>query len=137
MGEFLLSQKQKCLILIGRVDVFQIVFFLARQKIKYGPFIESSDLMNPIGCNSEQLKNIMKFCGFESLNLGDNKKLFFFNLTKKSTPIKKTIRNKKIAIKVKNKKIVKIKKTKTEKSISKKEIKADPNSPFAVLEKLL
>ena len=120
-----------------RVDVFERVFFLARQKIKYGPFIESSDLMNPIGCNSEQLKNIMKFCGFESLNLGDNKKLFFFNLTKKSTPIKKTIRNKKIAIKVKNKKIVKIKKTKTEKSISKKEIKADPNSPFAVLEKLL
>ena len=43
-----------------RVDVFERVFFLARQKIKYGPFIESSDMMNPIGCNSDQLKNIMQ-----------------------------------------------------------------------------
>ena len=37
-------------------------FFLARQKIKYGPFIESSDMMNPAGCNSEQLSNILKYC---------------------------------------------------------------------------
>ena len=130
-----------------RVDVFERVFFLARQKIKYGPFIESSDMMNPIGCNSDQLKDIMQFCGLESLNLGDNKKLFFIKLKKQSKFIKKKTNNKKgiikiknnkkDIIKIKNKKIAKIAKTKTKKSISKKEIKADPNSPFAVLEKLL
>ena len=47
-----------------RVDVFERVFYLARQKIKYGPFIESSDMMNPIGCNSDQLAVILDFCGF-------------------------------------------------------------------------
>ena len=47
-----------------RVDVFEQVFYLARKKIKYGPFVESSDMMNPIGCNSDQLKDILKFCGF-------------------------------------------------------------------------
>ena len=40
-------------------------------------------MMNPIGCNANQLKNIMQFCGFESLNLGDNKKLFFYLKLKK------------------------------------------------------
>ena len=120
-----------------RVDVFERVFFLARQKIKYGPFIESSDMMNPIGCNSDQLKNIMQFCGLESLNLGDNKKLFFFKLKKQNKSIKKMADNKKGIIKIKNKKIAKITKTKIKKSTSKKEIKADPNSPFAVLGKLL
>ena len=64
------------------IDVFERVFFLARQKIKYGPFIESSDLMNPVGCNSDQLKNILKFCGFDSLNLGDEKKYFFIKSKK-------------------------------------------------------
>jgi hypothetical protein len=120
-----------------RVDVFERVFFLARQKIKYGPFIESSDMMNPIGCNSDQLKNIMQFCGLESLNLGDNKKLFFFKLKKQNKSIKKMADNKKGIIKIKNKKIAKITKTKIKKLTSKKEIKADPNSPFAVLGKLL
>jgi len=120
-----------------RTDVFERVFFLARQKIKYGPFIESSDMMNPIGCNSDQLKNIMQFCGFESLNLGDHKKLFFIKLKKQSQFIKKKAYKKKGIIKIKNKKIAKITKTKTKKLISKKEIQADPNSPFAVLEKLL
>jgi ATP-dependent RNA helicase SUPV3L1/SUV3 len=120
-----------------RVDVFERVFFLARQKIKYGPFIESSDMMNPIGCNSDQLKDIMQFCGLESLNLGDNKKLFFIKLKKQSKFIKKKTYSEKGIIKIKNKKIAKIAKTKTKKLISKKEIQADPNSPFAVLEKLL
>ena len=77
-------------------------FFLARQKIKYGPFIESSDMMNPIGCNSDQLKNIMQFCGLESLNLGDNKKLFFFKLKKQNKSIKKMADNKKGIIKIMN-----------------------------------
>ena len=120
-----------------RIDVFERIFFLARQKIKYGPFIESSDMMNPIGCNSDQLKNIMQYCGLESLNLGDNKKLFFFKLKKHKKPIKKISDKKKSVIKIKNKPIAKIAKTKTKKITGKKEIKADPNSPFAVLEKLL
>ena len=52
---------------IFRIDIFEKIFFLARQKLKQGPFLESSDLMNPIGCNSNQLKDIMIFCGYEYL----------------------------------------------------------------------
>jgi len=120
-----------------RVDVFEKIFFLARQKIKYGPFIESSDMMNPLGCNSDQLKNIMQFCGLESLNLGDNKKLYFLKPKKQQKSNKKKIDNKKSITKIRNKKISKITKIKTKKVTANKEIKADPNSPFAVLEKLL
>ncbi|MDC0194864.1 helicase-related protein [Alphaproteobacteria bacterium] len=129
-----------------RVDVFERIFFIARQKIKYGPFIESSDMMNPVGCNSDQLQTILKFCGFSNIKLGDNKKLFFYN-PKKQQKIKniKIKQTKEIKIKPKIKKIVKTKidkknkvfNTKTNNEAVKKEIKADPNSPFAVLEKLL
>ena len=104
-----------------RIDVFEKIFFLARQKLKNGPFLESSDLMNPIGCNSDQLKDILTFCGYEYLALSDEKKLYF--LTKRKKEIKKVIKNKS------NKKINK----KSDKDITKR----DPNSPFAVLEKLL
>ena len=104
-----------------RIDIFEKIFFLARQKIKKGPFVESSDLMNPIGCNSDQLKDILSFCGYEYLTISDGKKLFFMN-NKKSE----------------SKNIVKrIKHKKSPKKTRKKEIKRDPNSPFAVLEKLL
>ena len=61
-----------------RVDVFERIFFLVRQKLKSGPFLESSDLMNPIGCNSQQLTNILSFCGCQSITLGDEKKIFFY-----------------------------------------------------------
>ncbi len=104
-----------------RIDVFEKIFFLARQKLKKGPFLESSDLMNPIGCNSDQLKDILTFCGYDYLILTDEKKLYFF--TNKKKEIKKVIKNKY------NKKTIK----KNDKQINKK----DPNSPFAVLEKLL
>ena len=155
-----------------RVDVFERVFFIARKKIKYGPFMDSADMMNPIGCNSEQLKNIMEFCGFESLKLGDDKKLFFLKqkksqqkvikikvsrkkITKPMVIKPKVIKPKVIEIAASRKKIIKtttsrksvidIKKKKPLKDILKdkirepvvKEIIADPNSPFAVLEKLL
>ena len=106
-----------------RVDVFEKIFFLARQKIKKGPFLESSDLMNPIGCNSDQLKDIMIFCGYDYITISDKKKLYYLNKNKKET---------KVALsknKYKNKKTNK--KTNTKKNIK------DPNSPFAVLEKLL
>ncbi len=103
-----------------RIDIFEKIFFLARQKYKKGPFLESSDLMNPIGCNSDQLKDIMSFCGYENLTLSDDKKLYFISRKKKEN--KKT-KNKKTNINL-NKKKNNI-------------IKKDPNSPFAVLEKLL
>ncbi len=100
-----------------RIDVFEKIFFLARQKIKKGPFLESSDLMNPIGCNSEQLKDIMKFCGYDYITISDTKKLFFLR-TKKKEREKNTSKNK-------------------NKKINRNTSKKDPNSPFAVLEKLL
>ena len=109
-----------------RVDVFERVFFLARQKIKYGPFIESSDMMNPIGCNSQQLTNILKFSGFDNATLGNEKKIFFIKLKAKHLTGKKIIKTKKKIIKTSNKKTSK-----------KQKIQLDPNSPFAVLEKLL
>ncbi len=104
-----------------RVDIFEKIFFVARKKIKHGPFMESADLMNPIGCNSDQLKDILSFCGYEPINLYDNKKLYVFKKKKQEI------------IKAKTKKSSKIKK----KDYKKKQIKLDPNSPFAVLEKLL
>ena len=100
-----------------RIDVFEKIFFLARQKIKKGPFLESSALMNPIGCNSEQLKDIMQFCGYDYVTISDNKKLFFLNTKKKLTK-NNTRKNK-------------------NKKINNNTSKKDPNSPFAVLEKLL
>jgi len=110
-----------------RIDVFEKIFFLARQKIKLGPFIESSDLMNPAGCNSDQLKSILSFCGFDCIELVDGKKLFHLVQKKKLiTKKKKNKNNNKINLSYINKK-------RSEKNI----IKKDPNSPFAVLEKLL
>ena len=104
-----------------RIDIFEKIFFLARQKLKKGPFLESSDLMNPIGCNSNQLKDIMVFCGYDYLTISDQKKLFY--------------------VKSKKKELNNIQKKNPTKKINKKnnkdKIKKDPNSPFAVLEKLL
>ena len=105
--------------------MFEKIFFLARQKIKFGPFLESSELMNPIGCNSEQLSDLLSFCGFESIIVSSDRRLFFYannNLKKQN-------------IKKKTPKKVKIKSQKEKKIINKKI--ADPNSPFAVLQKLL
>ena len=115
-----------------RIDVFERVFFLARQKIKYGPFIESSDLMNPIGCNSSQLQSILNICGFGCSNLSDDKKLFYYKVKKLSSKIKKNNKSDKKIIKIINKKININNKPKII-----KENNIDPNSPFAVLGKLL
>ena len=104
-----------------RIDVFEKIFFIARQKMKKGPFLESSDLMNPIGCNSDQLKDIMIYCGYDYLIISDQKKLFFLANKKKITKkFKKNNSN-----------------TRISKKNDKNKIKKDPNSPFAVLEKLL
>ena len=149
-----------------RVDVFERVFFLARQKIKFGPFLESSDMMNPVGCTSDQLADILLFCDFENIKLGGDKKLFYLKQKKiKKTKKSKIKENKLINIKPINKlknitlkiehrkvkkenKLINIKKINKTNKINtlslnidsetiKKEDKADPNSPFAVLEKLL
>ena len=63
----------------------------------------------------------MIFCGYEYLTLSDGKKLFF--IVNKKKQIKKNIKNKSNVKKNKKNNIDKIKR--------------DPNSPFAVLEKLL
>ena len=117
-----------------RADVFERIFFIARQKVKYGPFLESSELMNPIGCNSDQLKNILNYCGFENISIAENKKLFFYKSGKKEISKKS-----KKQIKVHSKKIKKTRINLKNNTLrkEKKENKKDPNSPFAVLEKLL
>ncbi len=109
---------------VFRIDIFEKIFFLARQKYKRGPFLESSDLMNPVGCNSDQLKDIMFFCGYESLIISDEKKLYFISHNKKETK------------KINKKKNIKTNK-KNNKDNNNNKVKIDPNSPFAVLEKLL
>ena len=109
-----------------RVDVFERIFFLVRQKLKSGPFLESSDLMNPIGCNSQQLTNILSFCGCQRITLGDEKKIFFYEQKIQKKIEKFDKKNKKKIIKKNNKETFK-----------RKEKKIDANSPFAVLQKLL
>ena len=110
-----------------RVDVFERIFFLARQKIKNGPFLDSSDLMNPVGCDKNQLKDILIFCGFSYLKLNNDRYLYYNELKKQPRKI----------IKDKTKKINIKKNPKTNKLSNKNKKLADPNSPFAVLEKLL
>ncbi len=117
-----------------RTDVFERIFFIARQKAKYGPFLESSELMNPVGCNSDQLKNILNYCGFESIAVSENKKLFFYKSNKKEI-LKKS--NKKIKLHKKKIKKTNINLKKNTSNKERKDNKKDPNSPFAVLEKLL
>ena len=109
-----------------RIDVFEKIFFLARQKFKSGPFLESAELMNPIGCNSEQLTNILSFCGFENITLEGEKKIFFYGQKKQKKAEKSSKKNKKKIIKKHYKELIK-----------RKEKKTDLNSPFAVLQKLL
>ena len=110
-----------------RIDVFERIFFIARQKIKSGPFFDSADLMNPVGCNRDQLKNILVYCGFSHIKFPNERYLFFYESNKIIAKPKRVI-SKKIDLKPKSKNNKKSKKI--EKSI-------DPNSPFAVLEKLL
>ena len=110
-----------------RVDVFERIFFIARQKIKNGPFIDSSDLMNPVGCDRNELRNILIFCGFSALKLNNDRDLYYNEQKKYPKKLTKD-KTKKINIK---------KIAKTTKTSNKNKKLADPNSPFAVLEKLL
>ena len=85
--------------------------------------------MNPIGCNSKQLANILFFCGFENITLEGEKKIFFYE-QKKQKKQKKLEKSSK-----KNK--MKIIKNNNKGLFNKKEKKTEFNSPFAVLRKLL
>ena len=79
--------------------------------------------MNPIGCGSDQLANLLKYCGISNISIGGEKKLFFYKYDKSKKQIFKGKKAKSIKIKNKVRK-------------SKGKI-VDPNSPFAVLQKLL
>ena len=59
-------------------------FFLLDKKLNLVHFLESADLMNPIGCNSNQLKDILDFCGFTSIKLNDEKNFISLKQSKKS-----------------------------------------------------
>ena len=82
--------------------------------------------MNPIGCNSIQLTNILSFCGFENIALENEKKIFFYIQKKQKKPEKPVKKIKKKIINKNNKELLR-----------RKEKKTDFNSPFAVLQKLL
>ena len=78
-------------------------------------------------CIKCKYMDCVEVCPVDCFELGDGKKLF--HLTPKKKISKKFKNNKKtIKIKANNKK---------NKKIVEKKIRADPNSPFAVLEKLL
>ena len=72
------------------------------------------------------LTNILSFCGCRGITLGDKKKIFF-NEQKKQKKIKRFDKKDK-------KKIIKKNNKETPRE---KEKKIDPNSPFAILQKLL
>jgi hypothetical protein len=110
-----------------RIDVFERIFLLQGRKIKSGPFLDSADLMNPVGCNRDQLKDILVYCGLSFIKFPNERYLFFYKSNKVISKPKRVVSKKnRFETKIKNKKISK----KIEKSV-------DPNSPFAVLEKLL
>ena len=110
-----------------RIDVFERIFFIARQKIKNGPFLDSADLMNPVGCNREQLKDILAYCGLSYIKFPNERFMFFYESSRVNIKSKKIV-SKKINLKSKSK----------NKKLLKKDKKSpDPNSPFAILEKLL
>ena len=83
--------------------------------------------MNPVGCDRNQLKEILKFCGFSVLKLNNERDLYYNVIKKISSKLPKN-KTKKIHIK---------KRSNTSKNKNKDKKQADPNSPFAVLEKLL
>jgi hypothetical protein len=85
-----------------RIDVFERIFFIARQKIKSGPFLDSADLMNPLGCNREQLKDILVYCGLTYIKFPNERFLFFYESKKVIEKFKRTV-SKKIDLKPKSK----------------------------------
>ena len=79
----------------------------------------------------------MKFCGFDSIKLSEEKYIFTLSQKNKINKLKKKNINKKEKIKINLKKPLKNTKITIKNEESKQKVKADPNSPFAVLGKLL
>ena len=80
-------------------------FFMVRQKSRFGSFIQHANLMNLVGCNSENLKMIMKFLNYESVLMGNNQLIFVEkrnNNKIKNINLKEN--NKKLKTKTKNEK---------------------------------
>ena len=67
-----------------RVDIFERIFFLVRQKYKFGPFIQHPELMNLIGCNINQLKELMSFLNYSSIKMANDQICFFYKNEDKS-----------------------------------------------------
>ena len=87
-----------------RVDIFERLFFMVRQKYRFGTFIQHSDLMNLIGCDFKALKNIIFFLNYDSVTMGNNQLIFvqkqnkeikkFQNSNKKNNKISKNDKKK-------------------------------------------
>jgi len=84
--------------LVLRIDIFERLFFLIRKKYRFGTFIQHSDLMNLIGCNSNQLREILLYLKYDSILMGNDQLLFVLKheskIKTKKIDKKKDIRNK-------------------------------------------
>ena len=84
--------------LVLRIDSFERLFFLIRKKYRFGTFIQHSDLMNLIGCNSNQLREILLYLKYDSILMGNDQLLFVLKheskIKTKKIDKKKDIRNK-------------------------------------------
>ncbi|MBI29009.1 MAG: hypothetical protein CFH21_00248 [Alphaproteobacteria bacterium MarineAlpha5_Bin11] len=78
-----------------RVDIFERLSFLVRQKNKLGPFSASPELMNLLGCTIEKLQDILLFLNYESITMG-NERILFVQKRDKSASIKNNKGSKKI-----------------------------------------
>ena len=67
-----------------RVDIFERLFFMVRQKYKFGTFIQHSDLMNLVGCDSAILKKILLYLNYDSVKMGNDNLIFVQNQNRKN-----------------------------------------------------
>ena len=62
-----------------RVDIFERLYFMIRQKYRSGTFIENSDIMNLVGCDSAVLKKILLYLNYDSVKMGNDQLIFVQN----------------------------------------------------------
>ena len=67
-----------------RVDIFERLFFMVRQKYRFGTFIQHSDLMNLVGCDSIVLKEILLYLNYDSVKMGNDQLIFSQNQNRKN-----------------------------------------------------
>ena len=74
---------------------------MVRQKYRFGTFIQNSDLMNLVGCDSIVLKKILLYLNYDSVKMGNDQLIFVqnqsgrnkkprFSMKKKNNLLKKT-----------------------------------------------